>query len=823
MKDACAVGRRAGLPYRRPTPPAPSRAVATWMRLRAARLGLLSWFTLIAASVALLVASASAWVIETRLTDIVLAQIAARAVDQVRLGVVDRVQRSDFQPPHDPAKLASLRARLEPHLAALTEEGSGTIRLHVFAGDGTVIYSDLPTKPGAVEPLGGAPKLVEALAGRVSTKVSGLTSAENAELKERYGSALEVYVPFVLDGAVVGAYELYQDLSPLRPIRPLVWGIVLGGAAVIVLSVFMIVREAANRLRSQQDALRRNEERFRSLVGNAADLIVILDTAGRLRYCSPSTERAWGGDGARPLNGQYVLNLVHRDDLVAAGALLDQVHADPGGTITTELRLRHADGTWRDYTVIAANLLADPSVGGVVVTCHDVTDRKAYERELTRLAFHDALTELPNRALFLDRLEQALARAERHQRSMAVLFLDLDNFKVVNDSLGHEAGDQLLAEAAQRLRSTLRTEDTAARFGGDEFAVLLEEVGGEAAAVAAAERIAASLDAPIPLDRREMFASFSIGVALSAPGRDSAEGLLRNADLAMYRAKADGKARHAVFDPSMTAGAMERLDLEAGLRRALDHDEFRVVYQPILDLASGRIREVEALVRWEHPRRGLVSPAQFIPIAEETGLIVPIGAWVLREACRQTRAWQDRCPTEAPLVVGVNLSARQFQEPGLVAHVAATLRDTDLDATSLKLEITESVIMRDADSTVTTLRELKALGVGLAIDDFGTGYSSLSYLKRFPIDTLKIDRSFVDGLGREANDTAIVQSVVALARSLNLAVVGEGIETPEQLAQLRSLGCGRGQGFYFSRPLLAGDVDTLLAAEVTGPRAGEAA
>ena len=514
---------------------------------------------------------------------------------------------------------------------------------------------------------------------------------------------------------------------------------------------------------------------------------------------------------------------MHRDDLVAAGTLLDQVLAAPGEMVTTELRLRHVEAGWRDYTVIVANLLDDPSVEGVVLTCHDITDRKAYERELTHLAFHDTLTGLPNRALFLDRLERVLARAERHHRPVAILFLDLDNFKVVNDSLGHEAGDRLLDEAARRLRATLRAEDTAARFGGDEFAVLLEQVVDEAGAVTVAERIAGALATAIQLDGREMFASFSIGVALSAPGRDSAEGLLRNADLAMYRAKADGKTRHAVFDPSMTTGAMERLDLEADLRRALDHGELRVVYQPILDLSSGQVREVEALVRWQHPSRGLVSPAEFIPVAEETGLIVPIGAWVLREACRQARDWRRRLRADEPLVVGVNLSARQFQEPGLLAQIAETLRDTGLPAASLKLEITESVIMCDAESTVGTLHALKELGVGLAIDGFGTGYSSLSYLKRFPINTLKIDRSFVDGLGREANDTAIVQSVVALARSLNLAVVGEGIETPEQLAELRSLGCGKGQGFYFSRPLPADDPDALLASEAAGAGSDRAA
>ncbi|MGH2366569.1 MAG: putative bifunctional diguanylate cyclase/phosphodiesterase [Chloroflexota bacterium] len=562
------------------------------------------------------------------------------------------------------------------------------------------------------------------------------------------------------------------------------------------------------------DITRAAEAHFRSLVANATEVIAIVDAAGTLRYQSPAAERVWGY-APEQLTGTNTHDLVHPDDRAAAQALFAQVLAGSGTTLTAELRLRHANGTWRDCEVVVTNRLADPGVAGLVATYRDVTERKRYERELAQLAFHDPLSGLPNRALFLDRLERALARAERHHRPVAVLFLDVDNFKVVNDSLGHGVGDQLLVTVAERIQTCLRAEDTAARLGGDEFTVLLEDVTAGHEAEAVAERIAATLQVPIVLQGREVVVTASIGIAFSAPGRDRPDGLLRHADLAMYRAKTAGKARWAVFDQSMNDAAVERLELETDLRRALDREEFRVYYQPITHLGSRRITEVEALVRWEHPQRGLVSPAQFIPVAEETGLIVPLGQWVLEEACRQTRIWHRECPAqpgEAPLTVSVNLSARQFQHPELVEDIARVLDETGIDSRSLKLEITESVVMANADAAVLTLHRLKDLGVQLAIDDFGTGYSSLSYLKRFPVDTLKIDRSFVDRLGQNPQDTAIVQSVVALAKTLRLSLTAEGVETAEQLGHLQELGCDRGQGYYFARPLPAVQVVTLLAA-----------
>jgi diguanylate cyclase (GGDEF)-like protein len=445
-------------------------------------------------------------------------------------------------------------------------------------------------------------------------------------------------------------------------------------------------------------------------------------------------------------------------------------------------------------------------------------ERQTFQRQLWRQAFHDPLTGLPNRALFRDRLEQALNRADRRMRSVAVLFLDIDNFKLVNDSLGHEQGDALLLTVAERLQSCLRAGDTAARLGGDEFTLLLEDVSDAEDARAVADRVAAALRAPLVLEGQEVFPTASIGIALSTPRRSRPDSILRDADVAMYHAKADGKDRSAVFDETMHEQAAERLTLEADLRRAVDRGELLVHYQPIVSLKDRAVVEVEALVRWQHPERGLVSPGEFIPVAEATGLIVPIGQQVLEQACRQVAAWQTRYPTEPKLVVSVNLSARQFQQPDLLEDIRRAVGAAGLEPHCLKLEITESTVMHDAEAAVTTMNGLKTLGIQLAIDDFGTGYSSLGYLKRFPIDTLKIDRSFVSGLGQDAQDTAIVRSVLALARSLGLSVTAEGIETTAQEAQLAELDCDRGQGYLFARPLAARDVEAILLGDSPAAR-----
>ncbi len=431
--------------------------------------------------------------------------------------------------------------------------------------------------------------------------------------------------------------------------------------------------------------------------------------------------------------------------------------------------------------------------------------------QLARQAFRDPLTSLPNRALFMDRLAHALTRTERRGEQLAVLFLDLDRFKVVNDSLGHGVGDQLLIGVSQRLAACLRPEDTIARLGGDEFAILLEDVKDDKGPTSVADRLTGELQQPFVVEGREVVITVSIGIAMSTARRMTPEDILRDADLAMYHAKGKGKARYEVFDKSMNAPAKERMDLELDLRNAVARGEFILHYQPVVELPTGRITEVEALVRWKHPQRGLLFPADFVGLSEETGLIVPLGRWVLHEACRQTRQWQLAAPA-TKLAISVNLSARQLQQPGLVDEIGAVLRETRLDPGALRLEITETVVMHDAPITLAKLEALKALGVQLAIDDFGTGYSSLGYLKRFPVDTLKIDRSFVKGIGRDVEDSAIVRAVITVAKSLGLSVTAEGIETADQLDQLRTLGCDHGQGYFFAKPMTSDRVPALLVA-----------
>jgi diguanylate cyclase (GGDEF)-like protein/PAS domain S-box-containing protein len=564
-------------------------------------------------------------------------------------------------------------------------------------------------------------------------------------------------------------------------------------------------------LRQLVSQVSRSEERFRSLVQNASDIITILEANGTIRYASPATTRVWGHT-PEDLQATSWLALVHPQDGDAARRFLAEAIRRPRTNITSEVRLMDAAGVWLECEIVANNLLHQAAVGGIVLTCRDVTERKTFERQLQQMAFHDALTGLPNRPLVTDRLEQALVHSGRSSGKVGVLFIDLDNFKLINDSLGHGAGDELLVSLSRRLQACIRPQDTAARLGGDEFIVLLEQVLRPSDATEVADRIAEALRVPFALGDRNVVVSASIGVAVSAIG-DRAESVLRNADLALYEAKAAGKARSALFDSSMERDAVNRLELQADLRTALERDQFHLVYQPIVSLADGRVTEVEALLRWHHPTRGVVSPLEFIPIAEETGLIVPIGQWVLEEACRQARAWQvGHGPGPTPRM-SVNLSARQFQRPELFDDIDKVLQETGLDPRCLTVEITETVLMRDAEATIATLQVLKNLGVGVAIDDFGTGYSSLSYLKRFPVDTLKIDQSFVDGLGEDPQDTAIVQNIIALAKTLRLRVTGEGIETPSQRAHLQEMGCDLGQGYLFARPLPAEQLGLMLGAD----------
>ena len=566
-------------------------------------------------------------------------------------------------------------------------------------------------------------------------------------------------------------------------------------------------------LKNAERMLREGEERYRTLVERmpAVTIIQEIGSPDSALYISPQIEALTGYSPEDCKDPDLRYAMVHPDDREWIRAEDDKTY-EPGEWVVTEYRVLHRDG--RTLWVRNQSIMVEDETSGSRYWqgfMVDITERKRAEERLKHQALHDPLTGLPNRVLFKNRLEHALARVQRQESGVAVLFIDLDNFKVVNDSLGHEAGDLLLTKLGKRLTAHLRPEDTLARLGGDEFAILLEDVADGSRAALVAKRIAEELRVPFALGGREIGLSASVGVVLSTDGLEDPAHLLRASDAALYRAKSHGKARYAVFDESMNARAVQRLDLEADLRRATERDEFVIHYQPKVELATGRIVGTEALVRWEHPERGLpVLPDDFIPVAEETGLIRPIGRWVLREACRQAREWQEGRSSDLPRQMCVNLSLEQLRHPGFIDEVAQTLEETGVNPGVLVLEITESMVMEDAESSVATLRRLRALGVRLAMDDFGIGYSSLAYLKRFPIDTLKIDRSFVDGLGQDPEDTAIVRAIVGLAGALGLEVVAEGVETAEQMSWSQSLGCQFGQGYYFARPLPSVEAGQLL-------------
>ncbi|HJW74373.1 MAG TPA: EAL domain-containing protein, partial [Thermoleophilia bacterium] len=586
----------------------------------------------------------------------------------------------------------------------------------------------------------------------------------------------------------------------------------------------------SGRLAQTQGALqeRRAEERFRALVQNAFDVITIVDAGGVIRYSSPSATRVLGYD-LDELTGTRFLDLVHPDDAALAMDVISDLSSRNGECLPAEWRLRHEAGSWRPVEAVGQNLLGDPHVNGLVFTVRDIGERKDLEQQLAHQAFHDALTNLANRALFRERVAHALKRNERDGGSAAVLFIDLDEFKTVNDSLGHSAGDRVLVTVAERLQECVRGADTVARIGGDEFAVLIEDLHSTQDALDAGSRVVARLAAPHRVEATEIVVGASVGVAVSSCGRNSAEEIMRDADAAMYVAKRNGKGRLEVFEPSMHAAAIARLSLESDLRRAIDRGEFSVHYQPILDLTSETVRSLEALVRWNHPQRGLLLPDDFIHVAEETGLIVPMGRLVITEGCRQFRDWRSRGYLDADVTLCINISARQLQDGGLIDALRGALVASQLEAPALVLEITEGMLVQDVPATMKRLTTLKALGFHLAIDDFGTGYSSLSYLQRFPFDILKVDRSFVAVRKPDSETSSLVRAIVALSRALGLQTVAEGIEGLGQLDWLRELDCDFGQGFHFARPMAAEGMTSFLGMKAqhggevgTQPPAGRA-
>ena len=592
--------------------------------------------------------------------------------------------------------------------------------------------------------------------------------------------------------------------------------------------------------RQVEEALQRSEARFRALVQNASDVITILDADATVSFESPAIQRVLGYQPDE-LVGSNAFQLVHPDDLPPFSEAFDAALADPNVITTVEVRFHHKDGSWRWLSATCTNLLADPAVGGVVVNSRDITESKEIAAQLWHEAHHDSLTGRPNRVLLMDRLQRALN--ERGSAQVAVLFLDLDSFKVINDSLGHEYGDRLLVAVAERLASYLGARHLLARFGGDEFTVVQEDITGENEAIRMAERLQAALAAPFTLKGDKVIVTAGVGIVLSSAELPTPTDLLRAADVALYRAKANGKGSRAVFDPVRDAAALAQLNQERDLRLALERGELRLHYQPKTELATGRPVGVEALVRWEHPRYGLVVchassaglggtvwgghgvrpydwrcgpldrswqispdrplvfPGKFIHLAEETGLILPLGLWALEQSCRQVMAWRKRVAAAETLDLSVNVSPVQLRHPDLVAEVEGILRETGFPPDHLVLEITERGLVDTTEAIDHTIQALLARGIQLAIDDFGSYQAGLGYIRRWPVNIVKLDRTLVGELGRNDRSRAVVAAVVSLAKTLEMTVTGEGIESAEQLAMLRELGCDSGQGYYFSPPL----------------------
>jgi diguanylate cyclase (GGDEF)-like protein/PAS domain S-box-containing protein len=722
----------------------------------------------------------------------------------------------------------------------------------------------------------------------------------------------------------LGECAIAAGIAPSLVHEPLVHGLAALAAVGVAYTIAMLGWSTARREVAERE-LRESESRFRALVQQQSDIIMVIGSDGLLRYVSPAFERVLGYRAADVV-GQRGLDIAHPDDVEGARqAVVAVLEGHDVGR--TEARLRHKDGEWLWFDVSTMNMLDEPGVGGFVSNLRDmserkrnenvlreaeerfrsafehapigmgladeggqlfrvnramadmlgyepeallglrirditypddwstseremqrmfageiegyrmekryvhadgrvlwgevsvslvrspdgdplyqvgqivdITERKAIAERLAHAAIHDPLTGLPNRVLLVDRLEHALHQAQRRQSKVGVIFLDLDRFKLVNDRLGHAAGDELLRVLSERLRNAVRPGDTVARFGGDEFVIVCDDVAYEREVVDVAERIAEMIARPATIVAREVFVTASLGIVITRRAGHSAGELLRDADAAMYRAKDQGRARIELFDEGAHRLAVSNLETGADLHRALERSEFRVHYQPIVDLEVGLVRGLEALVRWQHPTRGLLNPDDFIGLAEDAGLIVPLGKWVLEEACKQTVRWQESQRRQENFGVSVNLSPRQLADPSLPEDLERILHVTGIDPGMVWLELTEGALMHDVDAAVRALEALTAQGVRLAVDDFGTGYSSLAHLKRFPVELLKVDQTFVDGLGRDPEDTSIVGAVVSLAHSLGLSAIAEGLETPLQLAELRTMGCDYAQGFLFGAP-----------------------
>ena len=666
----------------------------------------------------------------------------------------------------------------QEHFRALIQNSSDIIT--VVDAEGTILYQS----PSIKRTLGYEP---EERIGKNAVGESDLVHPEDlAAKKEAFTKAVRnPNTPVIVEVRMRhrdGSWHDIEETITSLLTDPSVKGVVLNARCI------------THRKKAEKE-LRESEERFRSVVERTTDGVFMADLPTNAVLESNAALQNMLGYTSEELSGMKLYDII-AEDRESIDQNMQRLKEEKSLFIG-ERRYRYKDGSLLDVEVSASVV---PFKDGEASCCiiRDVTERKALEVQLRYQAFHDPLTGLANRTLFLDRTEHAVLESRQAGGSIAVLLLDLDNFKIVNDSWGHEAGDTLLVEVAQRLQGSIRSGDTAARIFGDSFAILLEAPVSVEEAGQLMKRIEEDLEKPVDVGGKQVFVTLSAGIVLSSNKEQPAE-LLRHADLAMYSAKSRGKARYEVYDPRMDVWAQKRVDLESDLRRAIVAEEFETHYQPIIDLSTGKVKGVEALMRWKHPERGLLPAEEFVEVAEETGVIGPIGRKIVEEACRQAREWRERYHERAALRMSVNFSAAQFsRQTDLVSQV---LSDTGLDPRCLHLEITERVVMDDAEYSIEQLKNLKDLGVGVSIDDYGMGYSCLYYLKRMPVDSLKIDQIFIAGLGKDAGDEAIVSGTISLAHALGLKVIAEGVETEEQLARLQDLGCDLAQGYYFSEPV----------------------
>jgi diguanylate cyclase (GGDEF)-like protein/PAS domain S-box-containing protein len=704
-----------------------------------------------------------------------------------------------------PLALETVRSLTGAEHAALTLPEGDRFVVHAWSGLAE------PPQAAAIHPAGSLASLATTRRAVIVNPDASSAPAVDREVVRALDARSLAVVPLLHAGRLTAVLDLFSPRpDAFGEAERTVLELMAGSLAASVDHSL----EAASRVALLADRTARlavSEARFADVFRTSAAGMALVDVHGVFLSANESFARSVGSSEP-DLAGTSYLARVHPEDRETEGALLASLASGPGRGAQAEMRLLGQEGTVV-WVLRSAGILdgfaEEPAA--IILQTQDVTDRRRAQDALLHDALHDALTGLSNRTLFLDRLGLALQRAARQRLRFAVLFIDIDRFKVINDSMGHLAGDQLLSSVARRLASAVRPGDTVARLGGDEFAILLDGLASVEEATATAEYVLELLGPPFVLGGREVFVTASVGVAPNPEGPIRADEMLRDADTAMYHAKASGRARVALFDREMRERVLERLAIETEIRQALERGEFDVYYQPIREIASGLLHGVEALVRWRHPGKGLVYPGAFLAVAEETGLIVPLGAWVLEEAGRTVARWHRLWPRTSPVSLSVNLSARQFASEGLEEQVRATLSRTGLPPSSLTLEVTETTIIENPEAARALLSRLREIGVKISIDDFGTGYSSLSYLHWLPLDRLKIDRSFVAGLGPDRRNYEILRTIAILAKNLGLDVVAEGVETADQLATLSEIGCDCAQGFLFAPALRSSRVEELLA------------